>query len=444
MSAWRIAGSGLITLVLAGSAWAQTYPLTETVKADECFRYELQMNLTGTMHIPREEQPAAVLKLSAQAKHAFPERILMIGTAGLPQKSARIYETARAVIQVEGSATERVLADERSLIVVQRPKDQTVLYSPKGHLSREELDLTDEHFDTLVVTGLLPGKAVAANDTWKLNTDVVQALCHLEGVTGQDLTCKLEEVKGNDARVSVKGSVGGISLGALVKLTVDSSYHFDLGQKRLVAVDWKQKDERGLGPVNPASVMDTAYTLKRTPIAPPATLSNVALISVPAGFEVPATLTQLVHHDAKSRFHLLYAREWHVSMQTEERLIMRLMDRGDFVAQVTITPWSKAAPGQHMTADDFRKAMADTPGWEQQEVLQAGEVSSGEPGRWVYRLSALGEMDGMKLLQNFYLVAGPGGEQIVLAFTMTKELAEKLGTRDLLLVNSVELPGKSR
>ena len=58
-------------------------------------------------------------------------------------------------------------------------------------------------------------------------------------------------------------------------------------------------------------------------------------------------------------------------------------------------------------------------------------------GRWIYRISAPGQMDGIKVVQTFFLIAGPGGEQIVVAFTMTPAQAEKLGTRDLALINGL-------
>jgi hypothetical protein len=85
--------------------------------------------------------------------------------------------------------------------------------------------------------------------------------------------------------------------------------------------------------------------------------------------------------------------------------------------------------------------MAETPGWELEKELQAGEVP-GERDRWIYRVSAIGQMDGVQVLQNFYLVAGPAGQQVVLVFTMTPKQAEKLGSRDLSLAGSIEFPMK--
>src|SRR6185295_9199869 len=106
------------------------------------------------------------LPLTASASHEFPERILQVN-AGLPQKAARLYETAKAKISVNGDGSERGLRPDRSLMVAQAIKDQILVYCPAGALTRDELDVT-EHLDTLSLTGLLPDKAVAVGDTWKV------------------------------------------------------------------------------------------------------------------------------------------------------------------------------------------------------------------------------------------------------------------------------------
>jgi hypothetical protein len=432
-------GGCLVALMTtAGTSWAQSYALTEAVAEDGCARYRLAMNLSGELRVARDDRPA-VLKLTATATHVFAERVMVV-TAGLPQKTARAYDTARAVIEVDGNRSERSLAPEHMLLVVQKLKDVPMVYCPKGALTSPELELTHGHFDTLALLGLLPGKAVAVNESWKIPTGVAQGLCHLEGVTSQDLVAKLSSVKDDVAVVSVLGSVNGIDLGAPVKMTVQASYRFDLKAKHLSAVEWKEKDERGQGPASPASTIETTYTVERAKIEQPEKLGDVALISVPEGFEVPEHLLMLTYRDPKSRFALKYARDWQTVGQTDDHLVMRLMERGDFVAQATITPWIKAKPGEHLSPEEFRKAMANTPGWTQSEVLQAGEVEAADKKRYIYRMSAVGTMDDMKLIQNFYLIAWPNGEQLVLAFTLTPAQADKLGGRDQAMVINADLP----
>jgi len=111
------------------------------------------------------------------------------------------------------------------------------------------------------------------------------------------------------------------------------------------------------------------------------------------------------------------------------------------VAQATITPWQPADRGKHLDPEKFKELMERTPGWEMEKELQAGEVPA-EGGRWIYRISALGQLDGSSVMQNFYLIAGPNGEQVVLVFTMTPKQAERLGSRDLSLAGSIDFPKK--
>ena len=442
MALRRVLASVAIILFATRTASAQTYALSEIPKAGDCFRIHLEMTLKGEIRISGEAKPSS-FPLQARAEHDFPERILVVNSKGLPEKSARLYETAKAAIVVGGDRTEHTLRPDRRLQVAQRHNDQALTYAPAGPLTREELSLTSEHFDTLSLTGLLPQKDVEIGTTWKVTDAVAQGLCSFDGLTAQDLACKMEKVEDHIASVSVKGSASGIDLGAMVKLTIDARYEYDLTKHRLVSLVWQQKDERDQGPASPASTEESTTKLTRAAIEQPATLSDVALVSVPDGFDPPLPMTQLLYRDAKSRFDLVYAREWLTVSQTNEHLVMRMLDRGDFVAQVTITPWSQARPGEHLSGEAFQQQMAKVPGWEQTDVLQVGEVPS-DGGRWIYRLSALGQLEGVKVLQNFYLVAGPGGEQVVLAFTMTQTQAEKLAARDLALAGSIDFPANSK
>jgi hypothetical protein len=438
MSAWRVLGTVGLLLAVAPAGRGQTCMLAETVKAGDCFRVTLDMKLSGEMRI-RKDDRTVPMKLEAAAQHEYPERVLAVGTGGVVQKTARKYETAKAVITAGTDRSERTLRPDRCLMVAQRYKDVGQVYCPAGPLTRPELDLTAGHFDTLAVPGVLAGKEVKLGDTWKVPSSVVQALCNFEGLTEQTVTGKLESLTDEVAAFSLSGTAGGIDLGALAKVKIEATGRFDLKAKRLVSLEWKQKDERDQGPVSPATVVEMTVSLKRQPIEEPATLSDVALVSVPSEETPPTALVQLEYRDPQGRFALLCPREWQVVAEMKDHLVMRLMDKGDFIAQVTLTPWKTAGKGQHMTADQFKEAMNETAGWEAEKVLQASEVPA-EKGRWVYRLSELGQMDGVAVLQNFYLVAGPDGEQLILAFTMTPKQADKLGARDLAFVGSLEVP----
>jgi hypothetical protein len=442
MSAWRVLGTMGLLLAATPGGWAQTCTLKETPQAGACFKIRLDMKLTGEMRMRKDDKTVA-LKQEASAVHEYVERVLAVAREGEVEKTARLYETAKATIAVGEERGERTLRSERRLLVAQRHNDQALVYAPSGPLTSEELELTAGQFDSAAVAGLLPVKDIAVGDTWKIPSSIVQALCNFEGLTDHDLTGKLEAATAETATVRISGTANGIDLGAIVKLKIEATGQFDLKAKRLVSLEWKQKDERDQGPISPASVVEATTTLKRQSIEQPSALSDVALVSVPSDWEAPAAMTQLDYHDPKNRYSLLYPREWHITAQVKDQLVMRYMERGDFVAQVTLTPWKKADKGKHLTAEEFKQTMNDMAGWEPEKELQAGEVPT-EKGHWVYRYSSSGQMEGVAAVQNCYLLATADGEQMIVVFTMTPKQVDKLGARDLSLVGSLEIPASTK
>lgn len=438
MVAWRVLSGLGMMLAVAAAGQAQTCTLAEHVKPGDCFRIHMTMKLDGQMRFRKGDRTDSV-PLQASATHSFPERVLAVAKTGDVQKIARVYDKAEAVITVDKGRSERSLRGERKLIVVQRDKDDSLVYSPAGPLFRAELELTSGHFDTLSLPALLPGKAVAIGETWTLPSNVVQALCNFEGLTEQKLVCKLESIDNDKAVFRISGTATGIDLGALVKVEINASGQFSLQEKRVTRLEWTQKDDRGVGAASPANAVEATTTIERAPIAQPDCLSDVALVSVPSDAVPPAQMLQLDYRDPQGRFSLLHTRDWHITAESKEHLILRLLDRGDFVAQVTVTPWEKAGKDKHIKPEELKQAVHEVAGWEPERELQAGEVKNDDK-RWVYRISEIGSLGGVPTMQNFYLVATAEGEQVVVVFSMNPKQADKLGPRDLTLVGSLEIP----
>ncbi len=76
-------------------------------------------------------------------------------------------------------------------------------------------------------------------------------------------------------------------------------------------------------------------------------------------------------------------------------------------------------------------------GWLPESVLEEGVVPT-EAGRWLYRVAAKGKQDGTPVVQTFHLLAGPNGDQVTVSVLVALEKAEKLGARDVALVNAIE------
>jgi hypothetical protein len=437
MAIWRSLAVGVGVLLLAAPLRAQTYPLAEAPRAGDCLHCTLALQVSGELKVMQGGKPVP-LKLAATAGQEYHEKLMLVSPEGQPQKAARRYAKAAARIAVADSTQDKALRPERALAVAQRQDGRYLCYSPQGPLTPDELSIVAEHLDTLAVAGLLPGKEVPLGGTWTIANTTVWALCAFDGLLAQDLAGKLEEVKDGTAVFSITGNASGIEKGALVKVAVTATGRFDLAGKRLTALEWKQKDQREQGPASPASVVESTCTLSRAVATEPAELSPEALAGVPEGLEAPPGLLNLSLRDQNDRYEVVFGRDWQVVARTGEHLVLRLLERGDFLAQVTITPWKKAEPGKHLSLDEFRQLLLNTPGFELEDLAKPSE--SVEGGRTVCRLEAVGQLDGVRVVQNYYLVAHPTGEQVILAFTMKPQAVAKVGGRDVAIVQGISFP----
>ena len=444
----RLALMAVVLLVgLVGSAQDTPVPnqptlLLEDLAVDHVFEVDLKLDLKGELRL---NTPKGMEKLPTEAKghHHYSERLLTLGetphSTG-PSRVARYYDKAQATVIAAGEKTERSLRDTRRIFLIQRAREELLTFSPEGPLTRSEQELTTDQFDTLAVSGLLPGSKQKPGDPWKIPNATVQLLCHFEGLIEHDLKGTMEKLTAEKALFRVMGKASGIDQGAQVKAVVEATGIFDFPSKTITELIWKQTEERDAGPVNPSGTLSSTLTLNRKRTKTPATLSDKVIEELPPEKdEIPPHLFAIEHKDSKGRYELVHGRNWQIVAETADHMVLRLLDRGDFIAQCVVTPWDKAPKGKHMAPEDFRAAMNKTPGWRQEKELLADEIP-GTEGRYIYRIAAQGKMDASEVVQHFYLVAATTGEQVVVTFTMTPRLVEKLGARDLNLIGGLLVP----
>lgn len=426
----------LLVLVVGSPAFAQPVPLAEAAKPGDCSKYTIDLQLMGNLILTQEGGGRQPIKLEARGRHVFAERTLAVD-GGLPQKSARFYETATASATVGGERFDRSLPPDRRLVATHRGPDGLLCYSPAGPVTRDELDLVGEQFNPQCLPGLLPGRDVNPNDAWPIGDAAAQAAGQFDRLTKNALVGKLTGVTGGFATFAIEGTAEGTEAGGKVTLTVSAVGKFEIASRRVTELTWKQKDDRGESPVSPASQVEAIVTLRREALpAVPPELADAALAGIPPA-AVPPALLNLRHADPKGRYTLTYPRDWHVTGQTDTHLILRLLDRGEFITQATVSLWKTVAAGQHSPPDEFKKAVAAVPGWTLTRVMEEGELPS-PPGRWLYRLTAEGKMDNRPVVQTFYLLAGPTGDQLVVTVATRPEKVPAVAGRDLGLVNAIE------
>lgn len=429
-----LAGLLALTAVRAQAADETPVVLGESPKAGDTFACELQLAVSGKLKVD-----GGTIPLEAKARHQFAERI-EAAADGAIQKAVRHYKEAGADRTTGVDRGRQALADDRRGIVVQRTAAGLTHFSPAGPLTRDDLELVSEHFETLALPGLLPNKAVKVGDTWAVGNDTAQAVCLFDGLIKSELVGKFTGVQNGLATFTIDGKAEGIEQGAKVKLAVTAQGTFDLAKQAVTALRWEQADDREQGPVSPAMEAKATVTLTRTPAAEPKELADVRA-KLPAGGKIPDVLTQLRHADAA--YEMLYPRDWFIVVKNDKHLVLRLLNRGEFLAQATLATWKPTAAGADAKAAvaEFVEATKKQAGWEPTKVLENGLLQT-EMGRQLYRLSAAGKQDGLEVVQSFYLLSSADGRHVAVATVCGAGSLSKVGTQDVALVTAIDFPAK--
>ena len=119
MAAWRNLTAAFLLLIVVQTGWSQTYQLSENAQAGDCFRIRLDLTVFGNIQFNKEGKQLT-LKQEVSATHDFPERVLSVSAAGLPDRVARVYEKACSSISVNGEGSERRLRDQRRWLLGQK------------------------------------------------------------------------------------------------------------------------------------------------------------------------------------------------------------------------------------------------------------------------------------------------------------------------------------
>ncbi len=425
-------------LVLVTPLFAQSVKLSEQLKPGEHFSYELTLKLDGNMKLLDREGRQKTLPMTGEAGIKFVERVESPDAAGGAGKVVRFYTEAKAANTFGGEQSKRELTADRRLTVAVRTETETLHVCPNGPFTRDELDLVGDHFDTLSLPLLLPNKEVKAGDTWAVSDSGCQHALQFDGLTKNDLKGTLTGVKDGVATFTIAGTAEGVEMAAAVKASVTATGTYDVANGRFTGLEWEQTDDRESGPASPATDVKVKWTVKRTALTDePKELSADARAKVPAE-KVPAEMTRLRHTPGK--YSLTYPREWMTLASTPDHLVLRLISGGEASAQATVSVWKKAGAGEHSTATDFKDMIARVPGWVASEAVSDGEVKA--DGKWVYRWSGKGKQDGNAVVQTFYLIAAPTGEQLTVMLLSAPDKAAKLADREKELIDGITFPEK--
>jgi hypothetical protein len=423
--------AGLVALP-AGPAFAAD-TLEEPAADDRVFEVEHRLEVKGTLETALQGGKAQAHPLSVSAGFDYRERRLTgTGRDAEAFRSIRSYDLAKAAFQVDKEEMSSILDDALRIVVAQGKRSGVLHFCLDAPLTAVDVELLRACGDSLANLALLPPKPVAKGDEWACESWVLQMLTGTDAVLKSDLRCKLISIDEAVAKVEFSGQLEGASAGASTKISVSGKYEYDVAAKYLRRMEFEEKEKRALG-TKPGYDVVMNVVVKRKPAKNSEPLTDELIASVPLD---PGESYLQLRFDLPWGAQFLHDRDWHVFRQTPQSAVLRLIDKGSFVAQCNVSKVVDAEPGQHTSEQQFQEDIQKSLGDKLKEIAKAEELES-DDGVFRYRVTAVGQVGEISMTWLYYLCAAPSGKQVAFVFAVETPLLERLGNRDLAIVSSL-------
>ncbi len=411
------------------------YTLEESPANSQVFRVNAEVDVRGKLQTTADKDKTLDLDLVVEADFDYRERRLPgAGRDAETLRSLREYHQAQAAISVNKNRSFSSLSQTKPLIVAHGNREGIVFYHPEAPMTRNELELLQMPGDGLAVLGLLPQTKVEVGQKWTAENWAVQMLTGMEALLKSSVSCELESVKNDLARVKFEGTAEGAVQGATAEIQLSGHYVFDLKRNYLRGVELKQTEKRGVGAVSPGMDVVANVTLTRSPATDSGKITPAVLEHIP--LEPAAEQLGLVLK-LPWNAQISHGRDWHVFQQTPQLTVLRLVQAGSLIAQCNLSPLPAPKSGRRMSESEFRGLVQKGLG-ESLKSIVSFETLSDQADFAIDRIIATGETQKIDMTWHYYQTATPAGN--VLFFTAFETgLKEKLGQEDLKLVQSLKM-----
>ena len=412
---------------------------------------EMTLAASGELH-----GPASGSNEGARQPIAMKARFRFLETLEPPGSEAvvlRHYTQAEATLEADGNPPSLTLPADARRVAVARIGTTPQPYLPTAHLSRDELELLETPFDSVLLEDLLPGKPVDADDRWPLAGDLAAGLLAIDTVEAGTLEARIIEVVDGQARVALAGVVDGAVDGVPTHVVVDGEFTLAAEPDEdgfvltgdVTRVDVVVKERRQASHVAAGFEIEARLAVTRGPASEEADGDDADAGSDPAaGVASPRRRGEgrpgmIWHRDPEGRYDLVHDSAWRCVGEDAGGLVLRLLDLGALVAQCSITALPRAEDALPPTVDEVKRHIEQSLAGQFKRFDGVRETVREEDGVRVVRVVSEGVAEGLPFRWIHYVLTDDAGYRVNANFMVEASLEKRFAEADDRLVAGLRL-----
>lgn len=427
-----LAGCICLSTVQIGSAETKL-SLTPSLAPNQGAQVTTVLDVKGDLKLNADGSRVTRLPFNARGRVVFAQRILRIAPGA--RRDVRQYSEASASIRVGEVDHQAELPTDRRTIVVDSDSKRGRLYSPLGPLTRDQLELIEIQGSPALLDRLLPTGDVAIGDHWSHDDQLIAQLFGLEAIQRNELRSTLRAVENETVVIDLSGNLRGAIAGVSSDIDVKAKYHFDRKRRLVRWLSMTIKENRSIGHASPGFEVTARIRVSIDPQEVPPQLHDSALAGLDLAAEPGSLLLEFTSRPGGFRF--LHPRTWQVMVDRHDVSVLRMIERGDLIAQCNVSRIPNLPAGKRVALEafqaDIQRALKDEFG----EFVQATQATSRD-GHRVLRVVVAGQASGLPIQWRYYHISTDAGRQVSMVFTMDDKLVEKFADSDQTVISAFE------
>jgi hypothetical protein len=268
-------------------------------------------------------------------------------------------------------------------------------------------------------------------------------LC-IDTVYSGGLKATIKERSAKGTAVQLQGEIEGAINGAPTSITVEGHYDWDTrdnsaGNVSMLHVVIKEsRDVTYIAPgIDVEAVIEMSSRSQKMSRPRVVTASSSGVVSrYGRSRRGPGKPGFRWACDPYNRYDVVYEKNWKIIEEGGEYLMMRFVDQGTLVGQVTLTPLPPQS--EVLTLSDLENDIEETLG-EQFGHLVSASTLSRDDGTTIMRVASVGEADNLPFHWIHYHLRTVGGQRLSIAFVIESRHLARFSEADRQYVDGVDL-----
>ncbi len=408
----------------------QTHEFTAHRRVGDKSEVRVKMEVAGTLKILQGKQ-SRDLPINVTGECLYDEQLASISKDPDSQVAYRRYRAAEAQLKIGNNELRPRLRGDRRVMSLMVAPESANFAPAEGFLTREELELIDMPANSMLVDRLLPTEPLKIGGTWQLPTDVMPRILGLDLAHDVNVRGTLLSIEKGVARFSLEGKVAGSVDGTSSEIELTGRMYFDTQAHRVTWFAMIIKEKRAIGHAAPG--LDVVARVK-VKIRPNEGNLDFSAVRLAESARETSTGQRLEYQSEESSFGFVHDARWKITDETDSKLVARLIDRGDLIAQCNLAFVDKGDQ-KRVSLENFQRDVHQALGDFFGQFVRASQGQT-SGGHGLLEVVAIGKVSELPIQWNYYQIIGPDGQQAVAAFTVEEPLVPRLETLDREIVES--------